>query len=100
VHHGGAGTTAAGLRAGAPSIIIPSGNDQFAWGHRVYELGVGAKPVPRKKLTAENLAGAIEFALAEDIKVAAKNLGEKIRGETGSETAAKIIINCLEQKAN
>ena len=59
VHHGGAGTTAAGLRAGVPSIIIPHGNDQFAWGRRVYELGVGPKPVPRKKLTTEKLSDAI-----------------------------------------
>lgn len=48
VHHGGAGTTAAGLRAGVPSILIPHANDQFAWGRRVHELGAGAKPIPRK----------------------------------------------------
>ncbi len=96
IHHGGAGTTAAGLRAGVPSIIIPHGNDQFAWGRRVYELGVGSKPIPRKKLTAENLSEAIKFVLSQETKNAAKELGIKIQSEHGAELAAKIIIDCLE----
>jgi sterol 3beta-glucosyltransferase len=98
VHHGGAGTTAAGLRAGVPSIIVPYSNDQFAWGRRVYELGVGSKPVPRKNLTAEKLSDAIQFALVKEVKDAAKELGIKIQSENGAETAAKIIKNCLEQE--
>jgi sterol 3beta-glucosyltransferase len=95
VHHGGAGTTAAGLRAGIPSIIIPNSNDQFAWGRRVYELGAGSKPIPRKKLTAEKLSDAIKSVSAKEIKDTAKDLGTKIQSENGAETAAKIIINCL-----
>jgi sterol 3beta-glucosyltransferase len=95
VHHGGAGTTAAGLRAGVPSIIVPSGNDQFAWGRRVYELGVGSKPIPRKNLTAEKLSEAIQFVLTKEIKDAARDLGIKIQSENGAEKAAKIIINCV-----
>jgi sterol 3beta-glucosyltransferase len=98
VHHGGAGTTAAGLRAGVPGIIIPFSNDQFAWGRRIYELGTGAKPIPRKKLTAEKLSEAIKVALTPEIIHAAKNLGAKIRSENGAKTAAKIIIDCLEQR--
>jgi sterol 3beta-glucosyltransferase len=98
VHHGGAGTTAAGLRAGVPSVIIPSGMDQFAWGRRVFELGVGSKPIPRKNLTAEKLSDAIQFVLTKEIKDAAKDLGIKIQSENGAETAAKIIINCIEQR--
>lgn len=96
VHHGGAGTTAAGLRAGVPSVIIPHANDQFAWGRRVYELGVGAQPIPRKKLTVENLSAAIHSALNPTIQQAAKQLGEKIQSENGAETAAHIIAQCLE----
>jgi sterol 3beta-glucosyltransferase len=96
VHHGGAGTTAAGLQAGIPSIVIPHANDQFAWGRRVYELGVGPKPVPRKKLTAENLADAIRVALTDEIKTKARELGTNIQGENGAEAAAKIIIECIE----
>jgi sterol 3beta-glucosyltransferase len=98
VHHGGAGTTAAGLRAGVPSIIIPYSNDQFAWGRRVCELGVGSKPIRRKNLTSEKLSDAIKFVLAKEIKDAAKDLGIKIQSENGAETAANIIINCVEQK--
>jgi sterol 3beta-glucosyltransferase len=95
VHHGGAGTTAAGLRAGVPSIIIPYGNDQFAWGQRVYKLGVGSKPIPRKKLTAEKLSDAIHFVLTKEIQDAAEDLGIKIQSENGAETAANIITDCL-----
>ncbi|HEY1012134.1 MAG TPA: glycosyltransferase, partial [Herpetosiphonaceae bacterium] len=58
VHHGGAGTTAAGLRAGAPSVIVPFMGDQPFWGRRVADLGAGPAPIPRKQLTAERLAAA------------------------------------------
>jgi len=96
VHHGGAGTTAAGFRAGVPSIILPYGNDQFAWGLRAYELGVGPKPVPQKRLTAEALSGAITAALKPQVLAAADALGEKIRKESGAEIAAEIISRCME----
>ena len=96
VHHGGAGTTAAGLGAGVPGIIIPHSNDQFAWGRRVFELGAGSKPIPRNKLTAEKLSEAIKSVLKKEIKDTARVLGMKIRCENGAKTAAKIIIGCLE----
>jgi sterol 3beta-glucosyltransferase len=98
IHHGGAGTTAAGLRAGVPSIVIPSSNDQFAWGRRVYELGAASKPIPRKRLTAEKLADAIKFVLTKEIKYTAKDLGTKIQSENGAFQAAKIMIASVEQK--
>ena len=96
VHHGGAGTTAAGLRAGVPSVIIPHSNDQFAWGKRVFELGVGSKPISRKKLTSERLAAAIRYALQDEVRKAATNLGKKIQSENGSEQAAKIILDIIQ----
>jgi sterol 3beta-glucosyltransferase len=99
IHHGGAGTTAAGLRAGVPGIIVPHSNDQFAWGRRVYELGAGPKPISRKNLTAEKLSGAIKFALTKETRNAAKDLGIRIQSENGAETAAKIINNCLDYVA-
>ncbi|WP_413163090.1 glycosyltransferase [Capilliphycus salinus ALCB114379] len=98
VHHGGAGTTAAGLRAGVPSILIPHANDQFAWGRRVYELGVGAKPIPRKKLTSEKLSAAITSVLTTEIQQEAKILGKKIQSENGVEVAVQVITRCLEQR--
>jgi sterol 3beta-glucosyltransferase len=97
VHHGGAGTTAAASRAGVPSVVIPHSNDQFAWGKKVYELGVGAKPIPRKKLTAEKLSTAILYALNEKVKAKAIALGEKIQSENGTKVAANLIIDYLEQ---
>jgi sterol 3beta-glucosyltransferase len=94
VHHGGAGTTAAGFRAGVPSVILPFGNDQFAWGLRAFELGVGPRPVSQKRLTAEALSGAIAEALKPPVLAAASVLGEKLRREHGAEYAAEIISHC------
>jgi len=96
VHHGGAGTTAAGLRAGVPNIVVPFSNDQFAWGRRVYELGVGPKPVPRKQLRAEKLSDAIQFALSGKVRKAVRKLGAKIQSEHGAETAANIILDSMQ----
>lgn len=64
VHHGGAGTTAAALLAGVPSIIVPFFGDQPYWGKRVADLGVGPKPILRSKLTAKGLAEAINQAIS------------------------------------
>jgi hypothetical protein len=56
VHHGGAGTTGAGLRAGRPSLICPVLGDQPFWGHQVRLLGAGPDPLPQRQITAERLA--------------------------------------------
>jgi sterol 3beta-glucosyltransferase len=96
-HHGGAGTTAAGFNAGVPSIIIPFSNDQFAWAHRAYDLGVGSKPIPSKKLTSDNLAEAINFALQDKIVSNAKALAKNIASENGARDCAKVIIDCLKR---
>lgn len=94
-HHGGAGTTAAGFKAGIPSIIVPFSNDQFAWSHRAYDLGVGSEPIYRKNLTADKLASAIQFALKDEIISNAKALGRNIATESGAKDCAKIIVDCL-----
>ncbi len=92
VHHGGAGTTAAGLRHGKPTIICPFFGDQPFWGARVYALGVGARPILQKKLTAENLAAAIrEIMRNPAIRQNAEELGEKIRAEDGVGNAVEFI---------
>ena len=92
VHHGGAGTTAAGLRAGVPTIIIPFFGDQGFWGQRVADLGVGTAPIPRKQLTAERLAQAIQTAVSDRVmRERAAKLGEKIRSEDGVANAVTII---------
>ena len=100
VHHGGASTTAAGLKAGVPSVIIPFFGDQPFWGQRVAELGVGSKPIPRKQLTAGRLANAIqEVVTNEDIRQRAAKLGKKIQTENGVESAVKIFNELEKRKA-
>jgi UDP:flavonoid glycosyltransferase YjiC (YdhE family) len=92
VHHGGAGTTAAGLRAGVPSLVIPFFGDQPFWGQRTAELGVGPQPLPRKKLTVDRLAHAIQKAVTDnEIRKRAADLGSKIQAEDGIARAVEII---------
>ena len=94
IHHGGAGTTAAGLRAGVPSVIVPTFGDQFFWGWRVHELGAGPRPIPRNKLTLGDLTKAIEQAIHNaDIKAKASLIGQQIRAENGVEAAVHMIDN-------
>lgn len=96
VHHGGAGTTAAGLRAGKPSVICPFLGDQPFWGWAVHKAGVGPKPIPQRELTADRLAEAVTRAVRDnDIQRRAANLGEKIRGEGGIARAVAIIHDTL-----
>lgn len=84
VHHGGSGTTSAGLRAGVPTIITPFFIDQPLWGQRVAELGVGPAPILHKKLTAERLAAAIRSATTDESMAArAASLARKIQAEAG-----------------
>jgi sterol 3beta-glucosyltransferase len=90
VHHGGAGTTAASLRAGLPTIVVPFFADQPFWGRRVAELGVGPEPIPRRSLTVGRLTHAIQRATADgDMKSKAAALGQRIRAENGTERAAE-----------
>jgi sterol 3beta-glucosyltransferase len=93
VHHGGAGTTAEGLLAGKPTLICPTSmNDQAFWGRRVFELGVGPKPIPQNKLTAEMLGRAIHRTVTNGgVRRRVEELGEMIRAERGVVRAVKII---------
>ncbi|HKZ70928.1 MAG TPA: nucleotide disphospho-sugar-binding domain-containing protein [Anaerolineales bacterium] len=93
VHHGGAGTTAAGLRSGVPSIIPAFAGDQVAWADRVVKLGVGPRVPGIKQLTAEKLANAIHTAAYGDsaLRARAAALGAKIRAENGVARAVEII---------
>lgn len=94
-HHGGAGTTAAGFKAGVPSVIVPFANDQHAWAHRAYDLGVGSKPIPIKSLTSDTLTNAIQYALEEKIVQNSKTLAKNIATENGARDCAKVIVESL-----
>lgn len=92
VHHGGAGTTAAGLRAGIPAVVIPFFGDQPFWGQRLAELGVGPAPIPRKQLTAKRLAAAIHSTVNDRaMRQRAAALGTNIRAENGIANAVAIV---------
>lgn len=88
VHHGGAGTTAAGIALGRPTIIVPCFGDQPFWGAMVARAGAGPSPIPNKELTAQGLANAVLEALKPGILERAKDLGERIREENGCEAGA------------
>jgi UDP:flavonoid glycosyltransferase YjiC (YdhE family) len=92
VHHGGAGTTAAGLRSEVPSIIPAFAGDQVAWADRVVKLGVSPRVPGIKQLTAEKLAQAINTAVNDSaLRARAAALGEKIRAENGVARAIEVI---------
>jgi len=101
IHHGGAGTTAAGLRAGRPTLVCPFFGDQPFWGQRVYALGVGPQPIPQQQLTAAKLAQAMRTLVEDEtMRQKAHYLGEKIRAEDGVAAAVQIINQILDQGAS
>jgi sterol 3beta-glucosyltransferase len=93
VHHGGAGTTGMGLRAGVPNILIPFTADQPFWAARARQLGAGPAPIPLGKLTAVRLAAAINEATHDEaMRVRCRELGKKIDAEDGVEEAVDLIV--------
>ncbi|GAA5019242.1 glycosyltransferase [Terrabacter aeriphilus] len=95
VHHGGAGTTAAAVRAGVPQVVVPHAADQPYWGRRMADLGVAAAPIARKDLTAARLERALEVALSPGARAAAYALGERVRAEDGAGDAARLVDEYL-----
>jgi len=92
VHHGGAGTTAAALRAGVPQTIAWHLGDQPSWGRRVELLGVGPKTLSFKKLTSKWLRARLETMLSDaTMQDEARVLGSRIRGEDGVAKAAELL---------
>ncbi len=100
VHHGGAGTVAAVLKAGTPSIIVPFFADQFFWGRQVCVLGVGSAPVPRKELTADSLENAIRSVLESDSMASnARCLAKAVRAEDGVSAGVRVVETYLRSTA-
>lgn len=92
VHHGGAGTTAAALRAGRPSIVLPLLGDQLYWGRRVADLGAAEVPIQLRQVTAEDLAGRIERACTDaDMAAAAGRLSAILTQEPGVTAALDYV---------
>jgi UDP:flavonoid glycosyltransferase YjiC (YdhE family) len=92
IHHGGSGTTAFGLRAGVPSLIVPFLFDQFYWGKRIFELGLGPKPIPFKELTTARLTQAILTATTDaEMRRKTAVAGNRISQEAGLLQAVTLI---------
>lgn len=92
VHHCGAGTTAAVCRAGIPSIGVPFFADQPAWAQRLANLGVSPEPIPRKQLSVERLAAAMQRVVNDsEMRRRATELGQRIRAENGVAQAVERI---------
>lgn len=89
VHHGGAGTTAAGILAGRPTVVVPFFGDQPFWGSMTARAGAGPKHIPYKNLTADKLADAIKEALKPELLERAAELSQKIKQEAGCEAGAE-----------
>jgi sterol 3beta-glucosyltransferase len=96
VHHGGAGTTAAALRAGLPSLIVPFIADQPFWGEVVHQAGVGPRPIAQGKLTVDGLAWAIgQLVSDEAMRQRAQALGDVLRAEDGVGAAVRALAGLL-----
>jgi sterol 3beta-glucosyltransferase len=92
VHHGGSGTTAAGLRAGKPTLICPVLGDQPFWGQRVHQLGAGPLPLRLRDATATKLADRIrELVHDSGFPDRARMIGEAIRAEDGTGRAIDVL---------
>jgi sterol 3beta-glucosyltransferase len=89
VHHGGAGTTAAALRAGVPAVVVPLFADQFFWGRRVAALGAGAPPIARERLTDARLGAAL--AVASGRRDGARRIAAELAAEDGVATAIAVL---------
>ncbi|KAF2173917.1 glycosyltransferase family 1 protein [Zasmidium cellare ATCC 36951] len=93
VHHGGAGTTGASLRAGIPTLIKPFFGDQNFWASRVEDLRVG---VHLRKVTTNQLGKALWVAVHDErMRTQAALLGEQIRAEQGVDTAIYALYSNL-----
>lgn len=92
VHHGGAGTTAAALRAGVPSLVCPFFGDQAYWAGRVHSLGAGPEPLPARHLSLPALAQRLRTLVTESVQArAARRIGRSLRAEDGATRACRVL---------
>ena len=79
VHHGGAGTIAAGLQLGLPTMVVPFFGDQHLWGAQVARLGVGPPPVPMASLSVDRLTEGFRLLRRSRYREAAARLARQVR---------------------
>ncbi|KAI9180715.1 hypothetical protein LWI28_007463 [Acer negundo] len=100
VHHGGAGTTAAGLKAACPTTIVPFFGDQPFWGERVHARGVGPPPIPIEEFSLPKLVDAINFMLDPKVKESAVELAKAMETEDGITGAVKAFFKHFPRSKN
>ncbi|MEJ3653671.1 glycosyltransferase [Actinomycetes bacterium KLBMP 9759] len=86
VHHGGAGTVHAVVRAGRPAVVVPFLADQPFWGKLLHRRGLAAPPLPARRLTEQRLAGALAALPATS---AVERVAAEMAAEDGCGTALK-----------
>ncbi|MDS1116871.1 glycosyltransferase [Gordonia westfalica] len=98
LHHCGAGTTAASLRAGIPSIPLPGIMDQPFWANRLHRLGCSPEPIPRTTATIDSVARAIESAVSDEsvFRRNAESLSGQLAAQEGTLAATRLIEDMLE----
>jgi hypothetical protein len=99
-HHGGAGTTAAGLRAGLPTVVVPFFGDQFFWGRTVADAGAGPEPIPIARLDDSTLTAAFDACRRPQMRERAQALGARLRETDGVELVVRSIHRQLTAAAH
>lgn len=98
VHHGGAGTVAAGLKAACPTTVVPFFGDQPFWGKQIHARGVGPEPIPVDYFSVEKLVDAINFMVKPEVKKKAIELSKAIENEDGVQGAVDVFHKHLRKR--
>ncbi|MFI6867881.1 glycosyltransferase [Nocardia sp. NPDC050406] len=89
VHHGGAGTTAAAVRAGVPSVVCSFLADQHYWGRQLSSLGLGTT-ARFARLSLPRLERLLTRATSDAVRARALAFSDGFRDD-GAQCAADAI---------
>ncbi|KAI9155715.1 squalene cyclase [Paramyrothecium foliicola] len=96
VHHGGAGHTAAGMKAGVPMLVLPFFLDQNFWAAKTHDLGLGPAPIPFRDTTEDNLVASMRKLLSPGAHLErCRELSTKLSNE---QDGAEVVADMLESQ--